>query len=57
VRAGIYVRVSTLDQHAANQLPELHKYVTDRGWEAQEYVDRCPSEPAAWPTRADAGST
>jgi hypothetical protein len=40
LRAGIYVRVSTLDQHAANQLPELHKYVADRGWEAQEYVDR-----------------
>jgi DNA invertase Pin-like site-specific DNA recombinase len=39
LRAGIYVRVSTLDQHAANQLPELHKYVADRGWEAQEFVD------------------
>jgi DNA invertase Pin-like site-specific DNA recombinase len=40
VKAAIYVRVSTLDQHAANQLPELHKYVADRGWEAHEYVDR-----------------
>jgi DNA invertase Pin-like site-specific DNA recombinase len=39
LRAGIYVRVPTLAQHAANQLPELHKYVADRGWEAQEYVD------------------
>jgi DNA invertase Pin-like site-specific DNA recombinase len=38
-RAGIYVRVSTLDQHAANQLPELHKYIADRSWEAQEFVD------------------
>jgi DNA invertase Pin-like site-specific DNA recombinase len=40
LRASIYVRVSTLDQHAANQLPELHKYVADRGWEAHEYADR-----------------
>jgi len=40
MRAGIYVRISTLDQHAANQLPELHKYVADRGWDAQEFVDR-----------------
>ena len=40
MKAAIYVRVSTLDQHAANQLPELHKYVADRGWEAQEFVDR-----------------
>ena len=39
MRAAVYVRVSTLDQHAANQLPELHKYVADRGWEAQEFVD------------------
>jgi DNA invertase Pin-like site-specific DNA recombinase len=39
VRAAIYVRVSTVDQHAANQLPELHRYVAERGWEAQEFLD------------------
>lgn len=40
VRAAIYVRVSTLDQHPENQLAELRRYVTARGWEAAvEYVD------------------
>jgi DNA invertase Pin-like site-specific DNA recombinase len=40
VRAAIYARVSTLDQHLENQLAELRQYVERRGWTAIEYVDR-----------------
>ncbi len=39
MRAAIYARVSTLDQEPENQLCELRKYVSARGWEAVEYVD------------------
>jgi DNA invertase Pin-like site-specific DNA recombinase len=40
VKAAIYARVSTLDQHPENQLAELRRYVAARGWEAAvEYVD------------------
>jgi DNA invertase Pin-like site-specific DNA recombinase len=40
VKAAIYARVSTLDQHPENQLAELRGYVAARGWEvAVEYVD------------------
>ena len=39
-RAGIYARVSTLDQEPENQLQELRRYVQARGWTAVEYVDR-----------------
>ena len=39
-RAAIYARVSTLDQQPENQLQELRRYVTARGWTAVEYVDR-----------------
>jgi DNA invertase Pin-like site-specific DNA recombinase len=40
VRAAIYARVSTLDQHVENQLQELRRYAEARGWSAIEYVDR-----------------
>jgi DNA invertase Pin-like site-specific DNA recombinase len=40
MKAAIYARVSTLDQEPENQLQELRRYVTARGWTAQEYVDR-----------------
>ncbi len=39
-RAGIYARVSTLDQEPENQLQELRRYVQAWGWTAVEYVDR-----------------
>ena len=38
-RAAIYARVSTLDQAPENQLDELRRYVTARGWTVTEYVD------------------
>jgi DNA invertase Pin-like site-specific DNA recombinase len=40
VRAAIYARVSTTDQHVENQLQELHHYAERRGWTAVEYVDK-----------------
>src|SRR5215471_16416333 len=40
MRAGIYARVSTLDQEPENQLAEVRRYVEARGWSAVEYVDR-----------------
>jgi len=39
VKAGIYARVSTLDQEPDNQLHDLRRYVEARGWSAVEYVD------------------
>jgi DNA invertase Pin-like site-specific DNA recombinase len=39
-RAAIYARVSTHDQTCENQLLEVHRYVTARGWTAQEYIDQ-----------------
>ena len=39
MKAGVYVRVSTLDQHPESQLLDLRRYVEARGWEAVEYVD------------------
>ena len=39
MKAGIYARVSTLDQEPENQLAELRRYVAARGWAATEYVD------------------
>ena len=38
-RAAIYARVSTADQTCENQLLELHRYATARGWTAVDYVD------------------
>jgi DNA invertase Pin-like site-specific DNA recombinase len=40
MRAAIYARVSTFDQEPENQLQELRRYVSARGWTAVEYVDR-----------------
>ncbi|MEQ1897625.1 MAG: recombinase family protein [Vicinamibacterales bacterium] len=40
MRAAIYARVSTVDQEPENQLQELRRYLTARGWTGQEYVDR-----------------
>jgi DNA invertase Pin-like site-specific DNA recombinase len=39
VKAAIYARVSTLDQHPENQLQELRRYVQARDWQSTEYVD------------------
>jgi len=39
MKAATYVRVSTLDQEPDNQLHDLRRYVTARGWTATEYVD------------------
>jgi len=40
MKAAIYARVSTLDQEPENQLHELRRYVTARGWSASEHVDK-----------------
>jgi DNA invertase Pin-like site-specific DNA recombinase len=40
VKAAIYARVSTTDQHVENQLAELRQYVERRGWTVVEYVDK-----------------
>jgi DNA invertase Pin-like site-specific DNA recombinase len=41
VRAAIYARVSTFEQHEENQLEELRRYVAARGWEiVRVYVDK-----------------
>src|SRR5688572_10047167 len=40
MRAAIYARVSTLDQHPENQLAELRRYMEPRSWTWQEYVDK-----------------
>jgi DNA invertase Pin-like site-specific DNA recombinase len=40
MKVALYARVSTDDQHAENQLLELRRYVTARGWSAGfEFVD------------------
>ena len=36
---AIYARVSTVDQHPENQLLELRRYVSARGWTAIDFVD------------------
>jgi DNA invertase Pin-like site-specific DNA recombinase len=40
MRAAIYARVSTTDQHVENQLAELRSYAERRGWTSAEYVDK-----------------
>jgi DNA invertase Pin-like site-specific DNA recombinase len=40
MRAAVYARVSTFDQEPENQLAELRRYTSARGWALQEYVDR-----------------
>src|SRR5687767_10567983 len=32
MRAGLYARVSTLDQHTENQTDDLRRYAAARGW-------------------------
>ena len=39
MRAALYARVSTADQTTENQLEELRRYVSARGWEPTEYTD------------------
>src|SRR5688572_111816 len=39
MHAAIYARVSTIDQEPENQLAEVRRYVTARGWIGNEYVD------------------
>lgn len=40
MRAAIYARVSTFDQEPENQLAELHRFASARGWDVVDYVDR-----------------
>lgn len=40
LRAGLYARVSTDEQSTENQLLELRRYASSRGWDAHEYVDQ-----------------
>ena len=40
LRAAVYARVSTFDQEPENQLQELRRYLTARGWTGAEYIDR-----------------
>lgn len=40
MRAALYVRVSTVDQHTENQQDELLRFTTARGWSATTYADR-----------------
>lgn len=60
MRAAIYTRVSTFDQHTENQLPDLERYAQARGWTiVQTYTDRGISgskerRPALDAMRADA---
>ena len=40
MRAAIYTRVSTLDQHTENQIPDLQRFAEARGWTiVQTYTD------------------
>lgn len=39
LRAGLYARVSTDEQSTENQLLELRRYASSRGWSVVEYVD------------------
>lgn len=40
LRAALYARVSTADQHTDNQMLELRRYVEARGWTAADYIDQ-----------------
>lgn len=40
MRAALYARVSTADQHTENQLTELRHYAGARGWAPAEFVDK-----------------
>ncbi|MFH1002764.1 MAG: recombinase family protein [Chloroflexota bacterium] len=40
MRAALYLRVSTADQHSENQLPELERFAAMRDWDVvAQYVD------------------
>ena len=39
MKAAIYARVSTTDQHAENQLEDLRRETARRGWEAIPFID------------------
>lgn len=39
MRAALYARVSTTDQHAEAQLETLRDHAARQGWEAVEHVD------------------
>lgn len=40
-RAGVYARVSTLDQHPEMQISTLRKYIAQRGWKLEKvYCDK-----------------
>lgn len=47
MRAAIYARVSTYDQHCEMQLTELRGYVERMGWEAAEYVEKASGKAGA----------
>ena len=40
MRAALYSRCSTLEQHPENQIGSLREYAAARGWQTVEYVDR-----------------
>lgn len=43
VRCAIYARVSTAEQTCDNQLEELRRFASARGWDTKEYVDHAVS--------------
>lgn len=43
IKAGIYARVSTKDQHCEMQLTDLRKYADRMGWQTVEYVEKASS--------------
>jgi DNA invertase Pin-like site-specific DNA recombinase len=50
IRAALYLRVSTEEQHAENQLPELDRYAAAHGWQiAGRYVDQESGSKASRP--------
>src|ERR1044072_6171450 len=40
MKVALSVRVSRLDQNPENQIQELRRYVTARGWQATEFIER-----------------
>ena len=49
-RAGLYLRVSTVDQHPETQVYDLHQMAAQRGYEiVQEYTDRISGAKARRP--------
>ena len=49
-RAGLYMRVSTVDQHPETQLHDLRQMAAQRGYEiVQEYTDRISGAKARRP--------